>query len=135
MEQRLLPRAPWTYTDDTEMPLALVQVLEDHGHVDPDGFANLLAKRYRRDKNRGYGATAHDILWKLGHRALRRVVRGQTPGLLRGGPLVHGGRLRGPGHHVRHGGRNRRPERRARFHSLALAFRPGAAAPTLDSGP
>ncbi|WP_208729613.1 ADP-ribosylglycohydrolase family protein [Corallococcus exercitus] len=66
VEQRLLPRSPWTYTDDTEMTLSLVQVLEDHGHVHQDALADLLAKRYRRDKNRGYGATAHDILWKLG---------------------------------------------------------------------
>ncbi|WP_375756947.1 ADP-ribosylglycohydrolase family protein [Corallococcus exercitus] len=26
VEQRMLPRAPWTYTDDTEMTLSLVQV-------------------------------------------------------------------------------------------------------------
>ncbi|CAM4055548.1 crystallin J1 [Corallococcus exiguus] len=66
VEQRLLPRAPWGYTDDTEMTLSVVQVLEDHGHIDPDALALLFAKRYRRDKNRGYGGTAHDILWKLG---------------------------------------------------------------------
>ncbi|WP_375743408.1 ADP-ribosylglycohydrolase family protein [Corallococcus interemptor] len=66
VEQRILPRAPWGYTDDTEMTLSVVQVLEDHGHVDPDALALLFSKRYRRDKNRGYGGTAHDILWKLG---------------------------------------------------------------------
>ena len=66
VEQRVVPRAPWAYTDDTEMALSVVQVLEDHGHVDPDALAGLFAKRYRRDKNRGYGGTAHDILWKLG---------------------------------------------------------------------
>ena len=64
--QRVVPRARWAYTDDTEMALAVVQVLEDHGQVDPDALAGLFAKRYRRDKNRGYGGTAHDILWKLG---------------------------------------------------------------------
>ena len=66
VEQRVVPRAPWRYTDDTEMALALVQVLEDHGRVDPDALARLLAKRYRRDRNRGYGGTAHDILQKIG---------------------------------------------------------------------
>ncbi|MCY1044539.1 ADP-ribosylglycohydrolase family protein [Corallococcus sp. bb12-1] len=66
VEQRAVPRAPWAYTDDTEMALSVVQVLEDHDHVDQDVLASLFAKRYRRDKNRGYGGTAHDILWKLG---------------------------------------------------------------------
>ena len=66
VEERILPKAPWAYTDDTEMTLSLVQVLEDHGHVEQDALADLFAKRYRKDKNRGYGGTAHDILWKLG---------------------------------------------------------------------
>ncbi|MBZ4420462.1 ADP-ribosylglycohydrolase family protein [Myxococcus sp. RHSTA-1-4] len=66
VEQRAMPRAPWRYTDDTEMALAIVQVLEDHGHIDQDALARLFATRYRNDKNRGYGGTAHDILQKLG---------------------------------------------------------------------
>ncbi|MCP3138330.1 ADP-ribosylglycohydrolase family protein [Pyxidicoccus xibeiensis] len=66
VEQRDLPRAPWKYTDDTEMALAVVQVLEDHGRVDQDVLARLFATRYRRDRNRGYGGTAHDILQKIG---------------------------------------------------------------------
>ncbi|MFP2907725.1 ADP-ribosylglycohydrolase family protein [Pyxidicoccus sp. 3LFB2] len=66
VEQRTVPRAPWRYTDDTEMALSVVQVLEDHGRVDPDALARLFAKRYRNDKNRGYGGTAHDILQKIG---------------------------------------------------------------------
>ncbi|WP_205525504.1 ADP-ribosylglycohydrolase family protein [Pyxidicoccus trucidator] len=66
VEQRAVPRAPWKYTDDTEMALAIVQVLEDHGRIDQDALARVLAKRYRNDKNRGYGGTAHDILQKLG---------------------------------------------------------------------
>lgn len=66
VEQRAISRAPWRYTDDTEMALAIVQVLEDHGHIDPDVLASLFATRYRKDNMRGYGATAHDILQKLG---------------------------------------------------------------------
>ncbi|WP_208721128.1 ADP-ribosylglycohydrolase family protein [Corallococcus aberystwythensis] len=76
--ERILPRAPWAYTDDTEMALSVVQVLEDHGHVDPDALADLFAKRYRRDKNRGYGGTAHDILWKLGLGLPWREVSGEV---------------------------------------------------------
>ncbi|WP_199732647.1 MULTISPECIES: ADP-ribosylglycohydrolase family protein [Corallococcus] len=64
--ERVVPHSPWAYTDDTEMALSVVQVLEEHGHVDQEELARLFAKRYRRDKNRGYGGTAHDILWKLG---------------------------------------------------------------------
>jgi ADP-ribosylglycohydrolase len=66
VEQRAVPRAPWAYTDDTEMALAIVQVLEDHGRVEQDALAGLFAKRYRNNRNRGYGGTAHDILQKLG---------------------------------------------------------------------
>ncbi|PTL75829.1 crystallin J1 [Vitiosangium sp. GDMCC 1.1324] len=66
VEQRDVPRAPWKYTDDTEMALSVVQVLEDHGQVHQDVLARLFATRYRKDRNRGYGGTAHDILQKIG---------------------------------------------------------------------
>ncbi|ATB42827.1 hypothetical protein CYFUS_008306 [Cystobacter fuscus] len=63
--KREVPAAPWPYTDDTEMALALVQVLEEHGRVEPDRLARLLGARYRKNPRRGYGATAHDILQKI----------------------------------------------------------------------
>ncbi|NMO20381.1 ADP-ribosylglycohydrolase family protein [Pyxidicoccus fallax] len=78
VEQRDVPRAPWRYTDDTEMALAIVQVLEDHGHVDQDALARLFATRYRKDKNRGYGGTAHDILQKMGLGMPWREVSGEV---------------------------------------------------------
>ena len=65
IEQRQTPPGPWGYTDDTEMALALVQVLEEHGRVDQDRLARLFGLRYRRNPRRGYGATAHDILQKI----------------------------------------------------------------------
>jgi ADP-ribosylglycohydrolase len=65
VEARALPRAPWAYTDDTEMALALVQVLEAHGRVEQEALATLFGRRYRRNPHRGYGGTAHDILQKV----------------------------------------------------------------------
>ncbi|HYO58052.1 ADP-ribosylglycohydrolase family protein [Archangium sp.] len=62
VEQRATPRGPWNYTDDTEMALAIVQVLEEHGRIDQDALARLFGTRYRNNPHRGYGGTAHDIL-------------------------------------------------------------------------
>lgn len=64
--QRALPAPPWPYTDDTEMALALVQVLEEHRRVDRDALAQLFAARFRRNPHRGYGGTAHFILREIG---------------------------------------------------------------------
>ncbi|HZH14654.1 MAG TPA: ADP-ribosylglycohydrolase family protein [Archangium sp.] len=65
VEERVLPREPWRYTDDTEMALAIVRVLEEHGRINQDALARLFGQRYRRNPRRGYGATAHDILQKI----------------------------------------------------------------------
>ncbi len=61
-EERPIPQAPWPYTDDTEMALGLFDVLSAHGHVAQDALAQTFARRYWRNTNRGYGATAHRIL-------------------------------------------------------------------------
>jgi ADP-ribosylglycohydrolase len=65
VESRALPRAPWIYTDDTEMATAIVDVLDEHGRVDPDALAKAFARRYARDPGRGYGGGAHGILSAL----------------------------------------------------------------------
>lgn len=65
VEERAVPREPWVYTDDTEMALAIVQVLDENGRVEQEALARLFGIRYRNNKNRGYGGTAHDILTKL----------------------------------------------------------------------
>lgn len=65
VEARTLLVAPWTYTDDTEMATAIVDVLEEHGEVDRDALATAFARRYARDPNRGYGGGAHGILGAL----------------------------------------------------------------------
>ncbi len=64
--ERALPRPPWPYTDDTEMALAIVEVLGRHGRVEPDDLAWTFARRYRNNPARGYGATAHAILAAVG---------------------------------------------------------------------
>ena len=62
VEQRATPRGPWRYTDDTEMALGIVQVLEEHGRIDQDALAQVFGARYRENPHRGYGGTAHGIL-------------------------------------------------------------------------
>jgi ADP-ribosylglycohydrolase len=59
---RETPPPPWHYTDDTEMALAIAEVLEAHGGIDQDTLAQLFARRFERDPKRGYGATAYAIL-------------------------------------------------------------------------
>src|SRR5215471_8276392 len=59
---RALPAPPWRYTDDTEMALAIVEVLDGAGHMHQDMVATAFARRYVADRNRGYGPTAHEIL-------------------------------------------------------------------------
>jgi ADP-ribosylglycohydrolase len=65
LEARRWPEAPWRVTDDTEMAVALVQVLELRGGVDRDFFADALVRRYRYDSGRGYGGGAHQLLGGL----------------------------------------------------------------------
>jgi ADP-ribosylglycohydrolase len=60
--ERALPQAPWPYTDDTEMALAVTQVLHERGHVHQDELARTFARRYWRNPARGYGGMAHEIL-------------------------------------------------------------------------
>src|SRR6516165_8198327 len=59
---RAVPAPPWRYTDDTEMALGIVEVLEAAGHVHQDLLAATFARRYVANRHRGYGPTAHDIL-------------------------------------------------------------------------
>ncbi|WP_426731996.1 ADP-ribosylglycohydrolase family protein [Myxococcus faecalis] len=65
VEARRLPTPPWPYTDDTEMALSLVQVLDEHGRVEQERLASLFGKRYRDNPYRGYGGTAQDILERV----------------------------------------------------------------------
>jgi ADP-ribosylglycohydrolase len=80
IDARALPDAPWGTTDDTEMGLGVVEVLEERGEIDQDHLAAVFARRYRRDPRRGYGGTAHEILAAIGEggawRDISRAVFG-----------------------------------------------------------
>src|SRR4051794_27205047 len=64
--QRALPAAPWNYTDDTEMALAVFEILSTYKTVNADALAASFAQRYLKDPRRGYGGTAHEILRNIG---------------------------------------------------------------------
>jgi ADP-ribosylglycohydrolase len=59
---RRLPAAPWHWTDDTAMALALVTVLRAHGGVDQDALAAAFAATYRAEPYRDYGPSMHRVL-------------------------------------------------------------------------
>jgi len=54
--RRELPEAPWTYTDDTEMALSIVEILNEHGSIDQDLLAQRFARRMQFVRNYGQGA-------------------------------------------------------------------------------
>jgi len=56
ISRRELPDAPWTYTDDTEMALSIVEMLEQLGGIDQDALAGRFASRMQFQRNYGQGA-------------------------------------------------------------------------------
>lgn len=66
LASRDLPPGPWRWTDDTEMSLAVVDVLAAHGGIDADALARGFARRYAADPGRGYGRAVRDTLEALG---------------------------------------------------------------------
>lgn len=92
VEQRTVPPGPWNYTDDTEMALSIVQVLNEHGRIDQEALARLFGIRYRDNPYRGYGGTAHDILQALHEGAPWRRVSSQVFGGT--GSMGNGGAMR-----------------------------------------
>jgi len=65
IHKRKVPHPPWFFTDDTVMAMGIVQVLEEHGHIDQNQLALTFAENYRCDPQRGYGGMAHHILQKI----------------------------------------------------------------------
>ncbi len=49
------PPSLWRYTDDTEMALAIAEVLTKHGQIDQYSLAHRFASRYMHDPDRGSG--------------------------------------------------------------------------------
>jgi len=76
--KRAAPPGPWRYTDDTEMALAIAEVLSRRGHVDQELLARAFARRYDRNPKRGYGGGAARLLsalvsgeqWQIASRSL-----------------------------------------------------------------
>jgi ADP-ribosylglycohydrolase len=92
IEARALARAPWGYTDDTEMATAIVDVLDARGRVDQDALARAFAQRYAKDPGRGYGGGAHSILRAIGAgEPWRDASRSAFSGM---GSLGNGGAMR-----------------------------------------
>lgn len=82
IERREVPAGRWPYTDDTEMALAIVEVLTERDTIDQDLLADVFARRFRNNRYRGYGGTAQTILEAIGDRVpweivSRRVFDGQ----------------------------------------------------------
>lgn len=90
--ERALPPAPWSTTDDTEMGLAVYEVLARHGVVNTDALASRFAERYLADPARGYGGTAHGILQRIAAgEPWREVARSVFDG---GGSMGNGAAMR-----------------------------------------
>ena len=58
--QRALPSPPWRWTDDTQMAISIVDVLERYGEINPDVLALQFGERY--EPGRGYGPAMHDLM-------------------------------------------------------------------------
>ncbi|AJF69351.1 ADP-ribosylglycohydrolase family protein [Streptomyces vietnamensis] len=83
LEARILPPEPlWLWTDDTAQAVVLIRELaESGGTVDQERFALRLAEAYADDTHRGYGASMHDVLRRIGAgEPWRGVVAGQFGG-------------------------------------------------------
>jgi ADP-ribosylglycohydrolase len=59
---RVTPPPVWRYSDDTEMALSIVEILERHGRVDQEQLAGSFARRYQADPHRGYGLSVRRVL-------------------------------------------------------------------------
>ncbi|MBT4866413.1 MAG: ADP-ribosylglycohydrolase family protein [Planctomycetaceae bacterium] len=60
-----LPDPPWYYTDDTEMAMAIIQVLQRSGTINQQDLAATFAARFSADPGRGYGGGARNLLIAL----------------------------------------------------------------------
>jgi ADP-ribosylglycohydrolase len=61
LKGRELPPVPWRYTDDTEMALGIVEVLQWHARIDQDELAAVFTRRYLAEPDRGYGPNVMTI--------------------------------------------------------------------------
>ncbi|OJT27135.1 crystallin J1 [Archangium sp. Cb G35] len=57
---KTVPPGSWPYTDDTEMALSVVAMIQRHGAIEQDALARDFAHHY--DPSRGYGPAMHRVL-------------------------------------------------------------------------
>jgi ADP-ribosylglycohydrolase len=60
---RILPPAPWRFTDDTTMAISVCACLERFGGIEPEWLAESFARHY--DPERGYGHAMNALLMRL----------------------------------------------------------------------
>ncbi|MEU9976820.1 ADP-ribosylglycohydrolase family protein [Streptomyces sp. NPDC051014] len=83
LEARTLPaEALWRWSDDTAQAVVLVrELVRGDGTVDQDRLALSLAVAYAEDTHRGYGASMHEVLRRIGAgEPWQDVVAGQFGG-------------------------------------------------------
>lgn len=94
LENKQPPPPPWEYTDDTEMAIAICDVLERHGVIHQDALAAEFAARYDVNPWRGYGEGAISLLKDIFAGGDWRPL---SQGLFGGvGSLGNGGAMRAP---------------------------------------
>jgi ADP-ribosylglycohydrolase len=64
-EEISIPPGPWLYSDDTEMALGILEVLDRHGAIDQDDLARTFGRRWKIEPRRGYGPGAYRLLSSL----------------------------------------------------------------------
>lgn len=77
-QEPFLPPGPWLYSDDTEMALGILEVLDRHGAIDQNDLARTFGRRWKIEPRRGYGPGAYRLLsslaeggiWQLESKAL-----------------------------------------------------------------
>ena len=65
IEERIIPKTTWEFTDDTVMAIAIYEQLEAHQTINQNELAQQFAINHQKGVNRGYGATARRILREI----------------------------------------------------------------------
>lgn len=86
-----LPGGPWPWTDDTQMALSIIAILERHGSIDQDALAEDFAARFCRNPYRGYGSGAANLLLEIAAGGDWRLA---APALFGGGSYGNGAAMR-----------------------------------------
>ncbi|MGC7099986.1 ADP-ribosylglycohydrolase family protein [Amycolatopsis lurida] len=86
---RVLPPAPWAWTDDTEMACSVFAVLTRHGRIDQDDLAWHFQQHF--DPDRGYGSGAERVLLRYRRGESWREV---APSVFGNGSWGNGGAMR-----------------------------------------